>query len=207
MSKNMTLEEIKRQVLKLIEPDASFTETIDSYMQDENYKGYLESVVPSINRAVARMIALDKIPYKTHTIAYTSVDTTITSNYKTYNLDSLITDFNKVIAITRDDNPITFKIIGSTLYIPRNKIGTYVVVYSPIPSVIVDTDDSLDLSTIGIPNRLANIIPYYVVADLLEDNENYTLANTSRNYFEEYLNAFDNTEVFNMQGDVENVFY
>lgn len=198
----MTLDEMKIAVLQLIEPDTNFNvDDISTYEEDDNYTGYLSSVVSSFNRAVSRIVALDKLPYKLYSLAYITEDTTITTNNEVFNLNTLISDLNDVKNVFIDGNVIDYRLENNYLYVPKTQLGTYEIFYSFIPTPITESF-SADLTTLGIPNNILAIIPYYIKADIYHDLENATLSTSARNFFEEYLSSINNNK---SKGNFQNV--
>lgn len=169
------------------------TEQIDTLAisSNPNYTERTANIVESINRALYRILELGKIPKKTFII---NDETTVISEnvfYKRYELSTLIEDYLFINSVSKQDIKgnynanVSVRIEGtSTLVLPLEAGTVYIINYTPQIKEI-DYMQS-DTEVIDYPNYILSKIPYFVKADLYEE-ENPSMAHASRNIFENYI--------------------
>ena len=180
----MTVGDIKVETLKLMEindTDVS-VETLEDFEQDENYKEYFSRMSGSINRAINRIKTAGAVPEKSYT-------ETVSENtgILRYNISEKISDFSKLKRVVLEmkntyisNYPYTFE--GTNIVLFNIRAGSKVtLIYEPLMPVI-RTTTSND-TEIPLPDELSAIIPYFVKADVYEQDEP-ELATQSRNIFE-----------------------
>lgn len=209
----MTLRELEAECIRYTAEDKDMglsAESYHEYKQKETYKDYINNVLPSINRAIARIVTEKKIPYKTCAIK-------AKKQYKLNELekefDIAIRDVYSVTSISTSGELIhyRFHLVGNFLTILDLPYGyeSYLLLninFIPFVKSLKHTDEedqriegwetsdtSIDLEKIGIPDELCyGVIVYFVKADLfVMDNPN--LASNYRQYADSYLNEYDIT--------------
>ena len=180
----MTVGEIKIESLKLMEINGTdiSTETLEDLYSNENYKEYLSRMPGAITRALHRFKTVGVIPEKSY--SETMED---------------FSKLNRVVVEGRNtycaNYPYTFE--GKNVVLFNLRIGnTVTFIYEPkVQIVLTTTDDAME---IPIPDDLSSIIPYFVKADVFEQDEP-ELATQARNIFElmlaEYKKQEDNVPI------------
>lgn len=195
----MTVGEIKIESLKLMEINGTdiSTETLEDLYSNENYKEYLSRMPGDITRALHRFKTVGVIPEKSYCETIEE-----NKNIARFDLSEKIEDFSKLNRVVVEGQntycgnyPYTFE--GKNVVLFNLRIGNMVTfIYDPkVPFVLTTTDDSME---IPIPDDLSSIIPYFVKADVFEQDEP-ELATQARNIFElmlaEYKKQEDNVSV------------
>ena len=211
----MTLGEIKIEALRIMFANNEIlsVESIDEYKTDDTYKDYLDRMNGSINRAIRRMETRKLIPTKTKIL--TLEQGTVKGLNIRFNLAATIPDYGSIDRIIYENDlgcyePFTgFKTEGFGLIVlPALKDATewYTVIYNPILEPYNSATDETE--TIPLPNSLAAAIPYFVKADLYEEDEP-ELAATARNIFESQLDEYQlyAKEPATIQTNVKNVLF
>lgn len=169
--------DIKNNALRLmgILPESAS----DEY--EEAYSDYRVGMNMSISRAIDRMRSLGSIPTKT--VKFPTVQK---SDYYNFGLSEL-----KVKGELKSIKSIQDGVILETPFVVfDNRIFAYLEKGISYFSEYVPTDfEIVDENEIDLPDELARIIPYYVKADLYEEEEP-SLASLSRNLFESYLEEY-----------------
>lgn len=180
----MKLGELKISCMKLIEVQQEDTQ-LESLNEDIKY-----NAIESINRAINRIIALGKYPKKSFRINNTVGDKGL--KYTRYAITELIEDFYLIDKVTYLDQEtdfatelITFNFEDDyTLVLPTISTGEYIIRYTPLPQVFTyETNDEIELV---LPRHIAEYIPYFVKAEIYEE-EQPNIAALSRNIFENYI--------------------
>ena len=195
----MTVGEIKIESLKLMEINGTdiSTETLEDLSSNENYKEYLSRMPGAITRALHRFKTVGVIPEKSYSETIEE-----NKNIARFDLSEKIEDFSKLNRVVVEGQntycgnyPYTFE--GKNVVLFNLRIGNMVTfIYDPkVPFVLTTTDDDME---IPIPDDLSSIIPYFVKADVFEQDEP-ELATQARNIFElmlaEYKKQEDNVPV------------
>lgn len=205
----MIINEIKKNALALMftnyEHDLSNVD-IDDETNDE-YTRYTVNMNACINRALARIQNADVLPYKRSEV---TIDTPHTSggNLVRYNLSDIASDIYDIKRIASEDKysyepNVDFFTEAQILVIsPLAKNEKYIVIYVPKIERISLTATSD--TEIHIPDAVAEIIPYFIKAELFEEDEP-ELAIHARNIFEATLDSLKQQEK-SVQTCVKNVF-
>ena len=195
----MTVGEIKIESLKLMEINGTdiSTETLEDLYSNENYKEYLSRMPGAITRALHRFKTVGVIPEKSY---YETMEEN--KSIARVDLSEKISDFSKLNRVVVEGRntycanyPYTFE--GKNVVLFNLHIGNIVTfIYEPkVPLVLTTTDDAME---IPIPDDLSSIIPYFVKADVFEQDEP-ELATQARNIFElmlaEYKKQEDNVPI------------
>lgn len=201
----MTVGDIKIESLKLMEindTDIS-VEILEDLQEDENYKEYFSRMPGAITRAIHRIKTVGAIPEK----SYTEI---ILENAEIlrYKLLEKITDFSKLKRVVLERNniyignyPYTFE--GENLVLFNIRAGSKLtLIYEPLMPVIRSTtDNNLE---IALPDELSVIIPYFVKADVFEQDEP-ELATQARNIFELMLAEYK-TQEQNVEINIDSIY-
>lgn len=126
----------------------------------------------------------------------------------------LANKIKEVFATDKDGNihtNIEYYIIGNTVKIKRpNKNYRYSVIYYPRIHELefylnIDEEDiyNIELNNLGVTDEMAINLKYFVYSDLKLE-ENPSIANVNKNYFESYLESLRNTQVSFNQTELVN---
>ncbi len=183
--------------------DASIVSSLDEY------KDRTTIIVQSINRAFHRLEALKKLPNLKKTIEYKqeALNYTIDFNDDEYN-DILF--IKSIVYVNKHSEYIDFTnyyLNEGLLVLPKIQSGEkYIITYQPKFIDIQETDNYkyFDTDIINYPERITSIIPYYVKAELTEE-DNAQLAVLAMNRFETYANQlpserFQNKKIIDVYG-------
>lgn len=171
--------DIKKDALRLM---GVIPSTVQNEYDTSNTVDYMVSMNNSIMRAIDRMKTLELIPPKIQKIAdvnksgfctYTCGELGITKNVKRV---------LKVEGVSFVEVPFT--VIDDTISVYLEKGELYCIEY--IVEFVADFSDEAE---IDIPDELARLIPYFIKADLYEEEEP-SLSLASRNIFEGYLQEY-----------------
>ncbi len=171
--------EVKKNALRLM---GVIPDTVLGLYSESNIRDYLIGMDESILRAIDRMRILGKLPSSTKRL-----DSVEDSGYYSLPIFSTIGS-GEVLSVWRrvgcEMVSVPFAIMEGNIYVYLDKDGVYYVDY--MVSINPPIDDEKD---IPIPDELARIIPYYIKADLYEEEEP-SLSAQSRNVFEGYLEEY-----------------
>ena len=192
----MTIGEIKIAALKLMfanyaEDLAATNEDIGQLMQNENYASYLLNMPESINRAVAFIHAMGKVPPKTFYLE-DSMGLRDDYGFDRFNLAALIPDYERFVRLDKEYfgsyiTSVPYRIENGNLLLPASRVGLFIVRYQPrLEQYTTATNNETELELDGY---LANIIPYYIKGDLYQDDEP-NLAIEARATFERMLASY-----------------
>lgn len=178
----MTVGEIKIASLKLmfdVGEEQVFASDIETLMQDSNYSSRLILMNESIDRAIDKILLSNAIDDKVVTVALQS---------GLVCLKEQINDFYELVSLLKENNGVLEKVndyemVGAD-YVILKESGTYVVQYKHRPLSVTSDEQEVD-----VQEDLARIIPYFVKADLFEE-DNPSMAFASRNIFENSLSSY-----------------
>lgn len=189
----MTINDIEKNALALMftnyEQDLS-EQDID-LLESEEYRKYTVNMKACINRALMRIQRAQVLPLKSFTIDST------TSYYNDgyharYDLVTLIPDLFDIERVIFESacgyNPsASFQTEAGTLVLtPLREGERHIVIYEPkVQRVALNAPSSTE---INIPDDIADIIPYFIKAELYEEDEP-SLAAQARNIFEATLDS------------------
>jgi hypothetical protein len=221
----MTLAELIVDVVKDVVKDGNTSLTAANLIagdfdNDPQYLDLILASVPSINRAISRLVVHKKIPFKYFDVAYQPdlngvpqqlYDLTTKPTYTA--ISNAI--YSVVNIIHKDDTNrlqvVPYQTINKTLYqLPRADEGVFRFQYAPklprfkyVPG-IYNNDLSLDLETYGVDDLMCEFITLYVRADLWEV-EQPQLAQTYRELGEKYFEEFESQTITFRQERVDTV--
>lgn len=210
----MTINEIEKNALAIMftnyENDLS-DQDVD-LITNEEYRKYTVNMKACINRALMRIQRANVLPLKKKVIDNATAGE-VGDFLVRYNLEELIPDLYEIKRIAysarRYMPSISFQIEAGTLVLPKISNGEYVVIYEPkVQRVALNAVSS---TNIDIPDGIAEIIPYFIKAELYEEDEP-SLALQARNIFEATLDSLkrDNystqASVINVMGGGYDVF-
>lgn len=221
----MTLAELIVDVVKDVVKDGNTSLTAANLIagdfdNDPQYLDLILASVPSINRAISRLVVHKKIPFKYFDVAYQPdlngvpqqlYDLTTKATYTSISN----TIYSVVNIIHKDDTNrlqvVPYQTINKTLYqLPRADEGVFRFQYAPklprfkyVPG-IYNNDLSLDLETYGVDDLMCEFITLYVRADLWEV-EQPQLAQTYRELGEKYFKEFESQTITFRQERVDTV--
>ena len=181
----MTKGQLIVECLKLLNENngEKIDDTIVSSLPE--YSERTSVIVPSINRALHRLSELKKLPVENYEIKYSNtvrgnitVPVEITKNILRISNVLLEDEYNNI------ETNVSYFVDGEIMILPelynRQK---YTIIYEPVVKELTDNDD--DLEEIQYPKYVTQCIPYFVKADLFEE-DSPELANLARNIFESY---------------------
>ena len=154
--------------------------------QNSDYADYLFNVSLSINKAIARLMTAEKIPYK-HVLL------TADPSSDTYDI-SHIKDIRKIRSIYTIDNGRPnwighFEIMPGHLFLGYGLDSTIHLVYEPkikqFTDEDIDSEEDLD-EVYGISNELCNYITYFAKSELYEQIDP-DRCKRYLNYFEQFV--------------------
>ena len=191
----MTLNDIKKAALALMFTNYSddlSSEDVDN-LSSEEYTQYLVNMNASINRALGRIESAGVLPLKTQEITTATTDT-VSGNFARYDLSTLASKFKSISRIAKETasgeyiSSVKYHVEGTTLVVaPLDTGDKYIVIYHWRPNRVSITAGSY--TVVDVPDNIAEIIPYYIKADLYEEDEP-NLALQARNIFESLLSQF-----------------
>lgn len=195
----MTLNDIKIAALELMFTNYS-DDLRDQDVDDitsEEYTQYLVNMDQSINRALGRIESAGVLaPRK---IVLTRENGEVGDYFTRYSIPELASDIMSVTRIAKENGTdyqqsVDWKTEADEIVIPTLGEGEkYVLIYSRrVRRVLPGAESS---TVIDLPQHLAEIIPYFIKADLYEEDEP-KLATQARNIFEAFLQTY----VYNDEG-------
>lgn len=164
--------------------DALLSEALSNLKDDANYADYLNAMIGAINRCLSVFEIKGVIPKKRVSVPFTPSG--VKDGSFVIRMSSLAPDAKRVdsvITYPKGDLPlhIEFADMGDgEIYVePISEGGCYTVRYEPVAERISQlTPEGYE---INLPNRLAELIPYFVKGDILrvddpeEAKDAYTL--------------------------------
>lgn len=179
-------------------------EEIDAEMVSglPEYKERTSVIVPSINRALNRLAVMKKLPIKT------VVEKAPSENYGDIvlvKIDDLLSIANifKYRTITKYEEIETDYVLNSNIVQLPSFIyedEQYKVMYHPKALRLKISD--LDTMEINYPEDILDCVPYFVKADLFEE-DNPSLAVLARNTFEQYAEELPTQKVVYSQSPID----
>lgn len=174
--------------------------------EESDYASRTVNIIESINRALNRLSLLKKLPSQAYYITNETKCISKNNKFTRYCLNDLISDYSQIEKISREDifgnynSNISIRNEGKNIVLPTlQKNEQYIVDYQAIPAFL-NYEDS-DTKEILYDDKIVSIIPYYVKADLYEE-DNPNIADYSRNLFEQYAMALpsnDNNQIREIQ--------
>ena len=203
----MTLNDIKISALQLMFTNYSDdlrNENVDE-MTNEEYTKYTLNMDASINRCLGRLETAGVLSLGSVEL---EAEDGIVGDYNTkFDLSELATDFRSVARVIYENGSqyepsIGYTMEGDTIVLSNLKSGVYRVLYNRrITRIVIG---ALSSTEVGVPDYLAEIIPYFIKSELYEEEEP-EIASQARNIFEAMLSTFIRTETSGQSG-VVNIF-
>ena len=179
---------------------------------DPQYSDLVNNAIPSINKAINRLVTMRKLPFKTWTVPVVyNAATDASKTYKQYTL-TLPNDFKDVVSIVYVDpkgrlENVQWQTLSKTSYYLPIKKGTdnvnhgeFMIQYAVTVPFLTSSHYNTDLNTsYNITDEMAQYITLFTRADLWEV-EQPQLAQTYRQYAEEYFDQIENqTKAFRQE--------
>lgn len=202
----MTINDIEKNALAIMftNYENDLSEQDVDLITDEEYRKYTVNMKACINRALMRIQRAKVLPLKKKVINGTTTGEN-DEFLARYNLEELMPDLFEIKRIAhsarRYTPSVSFQIEAGTLVLPSLHGGEYIVIYEPkLQRIALNAVSS---TNIDIPDEIAEIIPYFIKAELYEEDEP-SLALQARNIFEATLDSLKRDN-YNTQASVVNV--
>jgi hypothetical protein len=223
----MTIERLIKYCLQYLE-QGSETDIMRTEMgeltEDDTFAEYVRNIEHSIYMGLTRYsssnvlkIAEFEVSNKggvvyltdTKTLPKRNSDYTIIDGQTKTVTRPLFHKIKEIYAETKDGKilpSVEYFVIGNKVKIKNyNSNYKYYILYYPTINELefyLNPDDldiyGIELSELGVTDEMAINLKYHVYSELKLE-ENPSLANTNKNYFETYLSSLDTTQVFNNQ--------
>lgn len=206
----MTINEIKKNALAIMFVNYEYDLAdinVDS-ITDEEYTKYTVNMNACINRALKRIENAGVLPNKS-VVINSGTAGEIGTYISRYNLGTLANDCKTVQRVAKTDAwgryapCVEFSIEEDVIILPTlAKAESYRVMYQPkVQKISLSAISSTEIS---IPDEVAEIIPYFIKAELYEEDEPSMAAN-ARNIFEATLDSLRRDE-YAQQTVVQDVY-
>lgn len=177
----MKYKDIKKDALRLM---GVIPDTVENEYDTSNIRAYIIGMNNSIMRAIDRMKVLSLIPPKTLDLPK------VKKNNNYYFWFSELKISKNILRIVKIQSfrliEVDFMIVNDKISVYLEKDESYMIEYLPEFNSNFDDSDEIEL-----PDELARLIPYFIKADLYEEEEP-VLSASARNMFEEYLSEYSN---------------
>lgn len=182
--RKMKYSEIKKDALRLM---GIIPDTVENEYDTSKIRAYLVGMNNSIMRAIDRMKSLSLIPPICKELQIEKRNESETYSLKELGIDGIVVRVLKLDGVQTVEED--FVVINDKISVNFEIGEKYFIEYIPrTTSGFSDNDE------VNIPDELARLIPYYIKADLYEEEEP-SLATAARNIFEGYLNEYaDNVD-------------
>lgn len=175
-------------------------------LSDTQYTKYTVNMDSSINRAIGRIESARVLPLKS--VVLTKENGMCGEILSRWELTALASDYLAVSRVILESNwgyesSVSYELEGDTIVLPSIGEGEkYVVLYyRKVKRIAIACPSS---TAIDLPDEIAEMIPYWVKADLYEEDEP-NLSVVSRNLFEQMLDSITPSNN-NGQGCVKNLY-
>lgn len=195
----MTIEKLVKYCLQYLE-QSSDTKVMDKSMADletnDEFAEYLNNIEHSIYMGLTRYASSEVIPIAEYEFSGQN-NAYITDNDQS-NGKRLFHRIFDIFALDNEGNmlnDVEYIVVGKKVMIKNYEDGlTYVVLYHPtifnfnyyMEKNALATYYNIELEDLGITDEMAINLKYLVYSDLKME-ENASVANTNKNYFENYL--------------------
>ena len=215
----MTIEKLAKYCLQALEQDAE-TDVMSSSMQElesvDTFAEYIKNMEHSIYMGLVRFATSLILPVKEILLPKGINTLELTETRSNGNREVKLRIFHKikeVYAMDSDGNIVkqncSYYLIGNKVVIKDyNKDYTYSVIYHPTINDLTNYTTALEssiwnieLNDLGVPDEMAINIKFLVYSDMKLE-ENPSVANINKNYFESYLSEMATTQVVNVQTEV-----
>lgn len=205
----MTINDIEKSALALMftNYEEDLSEQDVDLLESEEYRKYTVNMRACINRALMRIQRAEVLPLQSFTIDAST--TCLNDGHRArYNLQTLIPNLYSIERVAFDsacayEPSESFHVeAGILVLIPLRDGEKHIVIYEPKVQRIAL--NALSSTNIDIPDEIAEIIPYFIKAELYEEDEP-SLAAQARNIFEATLESLKRND-YAAQASVVNVF-
>lgn len=203
----MTRGQLISNCIKLMNDNVGEVIDDDNVSSNDEYLERTTVIVPSINRAFLRLAQLKKLPVKNFKIYYDK-ENKLTSIFVDEELMKDVFSIKNVYLQDRYGNiktNISYFFQENILILPNIPEGcVYTIFYNPNPIVLQEPkkDEAVDTIDLEYPDEILNVIPYFVKADLYEEDDPQ-LAMYSRNLFESYASQLPTRDNSIIRGAVD----
>lgn len=175
----MKYKDIKKDALRLM---GVIPDTVENEYDTSNIRAYILGMNNSIMRAIDRMKSLSLIPPKTLELPKVKKN-----NYYYFWISELKISKN-ILRIVKIESlklvEVDYIILNNKISVYLEKDESYMIEYLPEFNSNFDDSDEIE-----VPDELARLIPYFIKADLYEEEEP-ALSASARNMFEGYLSEY-----------------
>ena len=154
--------------------DALLTEALSCLKDDPNYSDYLNAMIGAINRCLSVFEIKGVIPKKRISVPFDA--SRVVNGSFVINIGDLAPDCKKVdcvITYPKGDLPSHIEFAdsgdGEIFVEPLSEGACYTVRYEPLTERI--SPSTAESHELELPNRLAELIPYFVKGDILRVDE------------------------------------
>ena len=212
----MTIEKLAKYCLQALEQDAE-TDVMNAPMQEleniDTFAEYIKNMEHSIYMGLVRFATSLILPVQ-EVFLEKGINTLELT--KTFTNGVKMRYFHKIKEVYAIDdsgnvvqNNVSYYVIGNKVIIKDfNKEYKYSVIYHPTINDLTNYVEgiggniwNIELNDLGVPDEMAINIKFLVYSDMKLE-ENPSVANINKNYFESYLNEMQTTQVFNVQSQV-----
>lgn len=203
----MTRGQLISNCIKLMNDNVGEAIDDSDVSSNDNYLERTTVIVPSINRAFLRLAQLKKLPVKNFKIYYDKENKLTSISVK----EELMKDVFSIKNVYLQDRygnirtNISYFFQENILILPNIPEGcVYTIFYNPNPIVLQEPkeDEPVDTIDLEYPDEILNVIPYFVKADLYEEDDPQ-LAMYSRNLFESYASQLPTRDNSIIRGAVD----
>ncbi len=212
----MTIEKLAKYCLQALEQDAE-TDVMEASLTElesiDTFAEFIKNMEHSIYMGLVRFATSSILPVQEvlmekgiNTLELTK--TTSSGIKKRY--------FHKIKEVYATDDSgnivqtnVSYYVIGNKVVIKNFKNDlNYHIIYHPTINELNDYTTTfnnsvwdIELNDLGVPDEMAINIKFLVYSDMKLE-ENPSVANINKNYFESYLQEMQTTQVFNVQSEV-----
>ena len=212
----MTIEKLAKYCLQALEQDAE-TDVMEASLNElesiDTFAEFIKNMEHSIYMGLVRFATSLILP-----VQEVLIEKGINTLELTKNTSSGIKKryFHKIKEVyATDDNGniiqtnVSYYVIGNKVVIKNFKNDlNYHIIYHPTINELSDYTTTfnnsvwdIELNDLGVPDEMAINIKFLVYSDMKLE-ENPSVANINKNYFESYLQEMQTTQVFNVQSEV-----
>lgn len=214
----MTIEKLKKLCLQYLEQDSETDleeQSIEDLKSNDTFAEYLLNMEHVLYMALSRMATSKILPLQEFEIEKGTNTVHLTENGSKKPIFHAIKDVYCLDDKGNLGGNVKWTLIGTKLIIHEvNKDYTYYVAYHPsinsletyLDNEITSIDD-IELNDIGanhicVPDEMAINIKYLVYSEMKLE-ENASIANANKNYFENYLSSMYETQIIRNQVEIE----
>jgi hypothetical protein len=189
----MTVGEIKIAAIKLMADNLDENikaSSLPDLEQNPAYAARLVNMPEAINRALDRLALSGKLPKGSAELDdYIIMSGSLYTRYDLSAIDGFYS-IDRVVYESGDtyNGNCLYKKEGTELLLDNVAEGSYRLIYNVMPKIV--TEDTDDGDEIRVPGNIARLIPYFIKAELYEEDEP-ELADKARRIFESGLAEID----------------